>query len=185
MTVTRFNTTTGKVNVTLNDSSMEFLLSGEPSINHLFPPSSPFLSSLHLCVISIYFRGPGINQSITKRSHAWEWKLLIGAKDGCISSHGMTDKLLTEVFTHLLDCFLIFPCLFLPCSQRHANVSLASSIKAFMLVILLACGPEERLRRNFFLDLWMKWFDFIYQGSCWPQNSSWPCYWIKKLITVC
>uniref|UniRef100_A0A8C5DPG5 CUB and sushi domain-containing protein 3-like n=1 Tax=Gouania willdenowi TaxID=441366 RepID=A0A8C5DPG5_GOUWI len=35
LTVTSFNATTGKVNVTLIDSSMEFLLSGESSINHL------------------------------------------------------------------------------------------------------------------------------------------------------
>uniref|UniRef100_A0AAQ4NQP8 CUB and Sushi multiple domains 3a n=1 Tax=Gasterosteus aculeatus aculeatus TaxID=481459 RepID=A0AAQ4NQP8_GASAC len=36
LTVRSFNATTGKVNVTLTDSSMEFLLSGESSINHTF-----------------------------------------------------------------------------------------------------------------------------------------------------
>uniref|UniRef100_A0A668ASR4 CUB and Sushi multiple domains 3 n=1 Tax=Myripristis murdjan TaxID=586833 RepID=A0A668ASR4_9TELE len=40
LTITSFNATTGKVNVTLTDSSMEFLLSGESSINHLSPTSS-------------------------------------------------------------------------------------------------------------------------------------------------
>lgn len=39
--VTSFNATTGKVNVTLTDSSMEFLLSGESFINHLSVTSWP------------------------------------------------------------------------------------------------------------------------------------------------
>lgn len=41
LTVTSFNATTGKVNVTLTDSSTEFLLSGESSINYLSPTSYP------------------------------------------------------------------------------------------------------------------------------------------------
>lgn len=60
LTVTNFNATTGKVNVTLADSSMEFLLSGESSINHLSSASSrppPLSSSHYLCVTFIYFEG--------------------------------------------------------------------------------------------------------------------------------
>lgn len=55
LTVTSFNVTTGKINVTLSDSSVEFQLSGETSINHL---SFYFLllSSSHKlhCVTAIY-----------------------------------------------------------------------------------------------------------------------------------
>lgn len=48
LTVSSFNATTGKVNVTLFDSSVEFQLSGESSINHLSLPllSPPALTSL-------------------------------------------------------------------------------------------------------------------------------------------
>lgn len=65
LTVTSFNATSGKVNVTLTDSSMEFLLSGESSINHLSsasdsapPLSSPSTSVCHLhlfseCLVSV------------------------------------------------------------------------------------------------------------------------------------
>lgn len=95
LTVTSFNATTGKVNVTLTDSSMEFLLSGESSINHLSSTSSPTppLSSSHYFCVSLPFilRGPHVNQSITKWSHAWEWKLTIGCKDGCISLPWLTN----------------------------------------------------------------------------------------------
>lgn len=74
LTVTSFNATTGKVNVTLTDSSMEFLLSGESSINHLSSTSSPpppLSSSHYLCVsLSFILRVSHVNQSITKLSHA-------------------------------------------------------------------------------------------------------------------
>lgn len=39
LTVSCFNTTSGQVNATVADSSVEFLLSGETSINHLSPRS--------------------------------------------------------------------------------------------------------------------------------------------------
>lgn len=57
LTVTRFNATTGKVNVTLTDNSMEFLLSGESAINHLSSTSSPLppLSSSHYSCMSLSF----------------------------------------------------------------------------------------------------------------------------------
>lgn len=66
LTVTSFNATTGKVNVTLTDSSVEFLLSGESSINHLSSASSPLLLSLPPCVTSIYFEGSSC-QSVNHR----------------------------------------------------------------------------------------------------------------------
>lgn len=67
LTVTRFNATTGKVNVTLRDSSMEFLLSGESSINHLSSASSPLTSPQQICVsLPFISRMPHVNQSITK-----------------------------------------------------------------------------------------------------------------------
>lgn len=92
LTVASFNATTGKVNVTLRDSSMEFLLSGESSINHLSSTSSPLTSPQQICVsLPFILRMPHVNQSITKWSHAWEWKLTIGAKDGCISLQRVTD----------------------------------------------------------------------------------------------
>lgn len=95
LTVTSFNASTGKVNVTLTDSSMEFLLSGESSINHLSSSlsSPPPLSSSHYLFVSLplILRVPHVNQSITKWSHAWEWKLTIGCKDGCIGLHWLTN----------------------------------------------------------------------------------------------
>lgn len=87
LTVRSFNATTGKVNVTLTDSSMEFLLSGESSINH----TSAASCSHYLCVsLQFILRMPHVNQSITKWSHACEWKLTIGCKGGCISLRWLT-----------------------------------------------------------------------------------------------
>lgn len=37
LTVSGFNSTSGQVNATVADSSVEFLLSGETSINHIHP----------------------------------------------------------------------------------------------------------------------------------------------------
>lgn len=118
LTVTSFNASTGKVNVTLTDSSMEFLLSGESSINHLSssPSSPPPLSSSHNLFVSLPFilRVPHVNQSITKWFHAWEWKLTIGCKDGCIGLHWLTNcplkshsppPLLPRMFSLLFSSF--------------------------------------------------------------------------------
>lgn len=55
LTVTSFNATTGKVNVTLTDSSMEFLLSGESSINHWSVSSSVLLLSHPLSTSVCHF----------------------------------------------------------------------------------------------------------------------------------
>lgn len=41
--------------------------------------------------LSFISRVPHVNQSITKWSHAWEWKLTIGSKDGCISLRWLTN----------------------------------------------------------------------------------------------
>lgn len=119
LTVTSFNATAGKVNVTLTDSSMEFLLSGESSINHVSSSSSPpppLSSSRYLCMsLPFILRVPHVNQSITKWSHAWEWKLTIGSKDGCISLRWLTNcplkshsspPLLLQPFSHLFWSFL-------------------------------------------------------------------------------
>lgn len=126
LTVTSFNATTGKVNVTLRDSSMEFLLSGESSINHLSSTSSPLTTPQQICVsLPFILRMPHVNQSITKWSHAWEWKLTIGAKDGCyqsaasdwLTAHSRVTRLLPSspscfFFSHLFfssPAFLHFP----------------------------------------------------------------------------
>lgn len=124
LTVTSFNATTGKVNVTLTDSSMEFLLSGESCITHpssASSPAPPSSSSQYLCVsLPFILRVPHVNQSITKWSHAWEWKLTIGSKDGCVSlrwltncplkSHSSPPLLLLllppRLFSHLFSSFL-------------------------------------------------------------------------------
>lgn len=139
LTVTSFNATTGKVNVTLTDSSMEFLLSGESSINHLSSTSSPppLLSSSHYLCVSLPFilRVPHVNQSITKWSHAWEWKLTIGSKDGCISLRWLTNcplkshsspPLLPRLFSLLLSSFLtasLLLCSFLYCLSLLLSAS--------------------------------------------------------------
>ena len=131
LTVTSFNASTGKVNVTLTDSSMEFLLSGESSINHLSssPCSLPPLSPSHYLFVSLPFilRVPHVNQSITKWSHAWEWKLTIGSKDGCIGLHWLTahsrvtpllpssPPLLPRLFSHLFSSFFGLLLLFCFC----------------------------------------------------------------------
>lgn len=72
LTVSSFNTTSGKVNATLADTSVEFLLSGETSINHLSLPYIYFEKVL--CM----------HQSTTKPSHAPECQLNIVSKDRCV-----------------------------------------------------------------------------------------------------
>lgn len=76
LTVSSFNATTGKVNVTLADSSVEFQLSGESSVNHpslpalpcpALPPPPPHpLRSQSPPVTSIYFTGASC-QSVNQR----------------------------------------------------------------------------------------------------------------------
>lgn len=70
LTVSCFNTTSGRVNATVADSSVEFLLSGETSINHLSPLS---LFVLH------------VHRSSTKSPHAPECKLNIAFKGKRVS----------------------------------------------------------------------------------------------------
>lgn len=69
--VTSFNATSGKVNVTLTDSSVEFLLSGESFINHLSVTSWPLhLPPAPLNVTSIYSQGTmSISQSTNDLMH--------------------------------------------------------------------------------------------------------------------
>lgn len=62
LTVSSFNATSGKVNATLADSSVEFLLSGEASINHRSLACTYFEKVLRM------------HQSTTKPSHAPECK---------------------------------------------------------------------------------------------------------------
>lgn len=123
LTVSSFNATTGRVNVTLADSSMEFLLSGESSINQLSSASSTFLLLATIVSLPFILRVPNVNQSITKWSLAWEWKLTIGSKDGCISLRRLTNcpfkyhspPLLPWLIPQLFTSFpTAFPC-FLPC----------------------------------------------------------------------
>lgn len=154
LTVTSFNATAGKVNVTLTDSSMEFLLSGESSINHVSSSSSPpppLSSSRYLCMsLPFILRVPHVNQSITKWSHAWEWKLTIGSKDGCISLRWLTNcplkshsspPLLLQPFSHLFWSFLTashLSCfsLFLPLLCTAFFYSFIIPLHSFCLVSL-------------------------------------------------
>lgn len=87
LTVSSFNATTGKVNVTLFDSSVEFQLSGESSLNHLPHPPNPHHHHHHHMSLPFISGAARVNQSISERSHAWQWKLTVGLKGGCAGSH--------------------------------------------------------------------------------------------------
>lgn len=127
LTVTSFNATTGKVNVTLTDSSMEFLLSGESSINHLSstssppPPFPPLATSV--CHFHLFWGCLDVNQSITKWSHAWEWKLTIGSKDGCISLCWLTNCPLKSLFSSFLTAFLYYDSMHMLSQEQLEGIS--------------------------------------------------------------
>lgn len=105
LTVSSFNATSGKVNVTLADSSVEFLLSGESSINHLSAASSPLLLSIPPCHFYLFWRLPHVNHRMI--SCVTE-KLNIGSKEGCISLQWLLVWLTVRLgLIELRTCFLI------------------------------------------------------------------------------
>lgn len=168
LTVTSFNATTGKVNVTLSDSSVEFLLSGESSINHLSSTSSPpppVSSSRYLCVsLPFILRVSHVNQSVTKLSRAWEWKLTVGSTDSWmtllwLTAHSRVTRLLLSAF----GCFLtLFIGVFLRCLSfpgiRLASPLCSPDCSSYLgSSTLQGCSSARRLAWCCCCTTWERW----------------------------